>query len=179
MFLDNLQFLNCSFNNLRVLNIETNLKMKTLDFSVNKIVSLSSNFTDKLEFINCRCNQLTILPKLPVILKELNCNYNHLTTLPKLPDNLEFFDCSYNKLTFLDDNIANLRFLNHLNINNNNIENISLRLSRFIQRLMNKQSLEFKIYNDSQNIHEANVNISIKNSIKEIMKEETIISLEL
>jgi Leucine-rich repeat (LRR) protein len=65
---------------------------------------------DAFEF-SCGGCKLTVLPKLPINLKELQCYHNNLIELPELPPTLFRLDCGYNKLIELPELPITLNYL--------------------------------------------------------------------
>jgi len=82
---------------------------------------------------------------------------------PKLRE----LDCSNNKLTSLSLCILNFRHLQKINYVNNEIE-LSPQIARFIHRMQNRNLNNLNVYNDTQNIHNVNIQVSVKDSINNI-----------
>jgi hypothetical protein len=153
-----------------------------------------------LEEINCSNNQLTCIPEWNTLinLKVIKCYNNQLIYLPEWNNliNLKEINCSYNKLTYLPDwnNLINLRTIDFINniitnlpiswsrlnnlrnifYNRNPIEYIPPNLLRIINRRKNGQN----IYNDSQNVHNHNIQLSMHRSIEYLIKDKPTISLD-
>jgi len=81
--------------------------------------------------------------------------------------NLEYFNCSNNNLTILPVCILNFRNLKYIDIEYNIIE-LSLQMARFINRIDNRSIKEINVYNDSQNIHNSNIQLTVRESINKI-----------
>ena len=114
----NVTYLDCSFNQLVVLNV---ISVTKLYCSNNQLTNLDISKCPYLEELDCSHNQLTDLDvskcrysldcshnQLTILdvnnsLKTLNCSYNQLTTLDT-KSNLSNLDCSHNQLTTLDVN---------------------------------------------------------------------------
>jgi hypothetical protein len=57
-------------------------------------------------------------------------------------------------------------------------EDIPLQFLRFLDRINYIQDREIRVYNDGQNVHNSNVNISIRTSISNILLEDIIESFD-
>ena len=82
--------------------------------------------------------------------------------------NLQHFDCSNNNLKSLPLTIMNWNNLIFLQYENNEIDNLPIQLLRFINRLSNNNINKLNIYNDGQNIHDSNIQLSVKESIERL-----------
>ncbi len=105
---------------------------------------------------------------------EFNCSSNQLTSLPESIGsliNLYIFYCYSNKLTSLPLSIMNCRNLKYFRYFNNPIEHISPNLLRFLNRNKTFQN----IYEDKQSVHNSSIQLSIKQSIENILKYKPII----
>jgi hypothetical protein len=119
----------------------------------------------------CSGNELTSLPdnmNFP-LLQEFKCSYNYLTSLP---DNMNFqslkvFDCSHNNLTSLPVCILNWRNLTDINYSNNEIE-LSPQIARFINRINTGSTKQINVYNDTQNVHNSSIQVSVRDSINRL-----------
>ena len=191
----NLQKLNCCYNKLTQLPKNMNLpNLQELNCFENKLTQLPENMNfPNLQKLICSSNQLTQLPKNMNFpnLQELNCFDNKLTQLhenmnfpnlqkiyclnnqlTQLPENinlpnLRVLYCSDNELTILPLYILNFRHLHEINYENNEIE-LSPQIARFIHRIQNGNTNNLNVYNDTQNIHNANIQVSVKDSINNI-----------
>jgi len=83
--------------------------------------------------------------------------------------NLQELDCSDNQLTSLPLYVLNFRHLQEITFENNEIE-LSPQIARFIHRIQNRNinSNKISVYNDTQNIHNVNIQVSVKDSINNI-----------
>jgi len=108
-----------------------------------------------LQKFDCSCNNLTILP--PEI--------RHLI-------NLQIFDCSYNELTVLPSEIGQLINLQTFYYRNNEIEYIPPNVQRLINRLQRTHRNSQEIYNDSQSVHNHNIQECIRKSINHVMSHK-------
>ena len=169
----NLQKLYCYNNELIQLSENMNFpNLQELHCWNNKLTQLSKNMNlPILQKLYCYNNKLTQLPKnmnLPN-LQDLNCWNNKLTQLPEnmnLP-NLQILHCANNKLTRLPMCILNFIHLQKISYVNNEIE-LSPQIAQFIRGIQNRNLNNLNVYNDTQNIHNANIQVSVKDSINNI-----------
>jgi hypothetical protein len=99
-----LEFLNCSKNQLTVLDLSQNKALTDLICFDNQITSLDLNHLKSLDFLSCGRNQITSLDlSQNTVLSKLLCFANRLTELD-LSNNtlLTQLLCEYNQLTTLD-----------------------------------------------------------------------------
>jgi phage antirepressor YoqD-like protein len=152
---DNLENIECSDNNL------ANIK-----------------YFPKLKVLQCYNNKITKLLDYETLIT-LCCGDNLINELGNYP-NLQVFDCSNNKLTNLP-NINNWRMLEYIRYNDNPIIHLAPHIIRAIMRI-NHPTLNnnnaFHVFNDDQNIHNSNIQKTIKKSIEEITKTAPKISYE-
>lgn len=78
-YFESLETLNCSFNELTVLDVSQNTKLTHLNCYFNMLTELDVSGCTVLAYLNCSCNELT----------ELDTSSN---------TKLMYFDCSYNQL---------------------------------------------------------------------------------
>ena len=177
---DSIVYINCSYNQLTSLPSTLPESLQTLDCSNNNLTSLPSSLPESLIGLYCSDNDITSLPSsLPASLQTLYCSYNKLTELPsKLPESLQELECSGNKLTSLPINLHELRNLTYCIYNNNEIEYIPPQTTRFLNRLKNTGMTQPKLYNDRQNVHDHQIQESIRNSIYCVIKEKPSITIE-
>lgn len=80
--LTELEYLNCSNNNLTALNVSKNAALETLDCSGNKLTELDVSKNAALETLDCYYNKLTELDvSKNAALRSLHCIENKLTSL--------------------------------------------------------------------------------------------------
>ena len=170
---NSLQELYCSDNLLTSLPDHLPNSLEILYCNRNQLTLLPDTLPNSLQYLYCLHNELTLLPKhLPNSLKLLDCYKNKLTSLPdQLPNLLEELDCSDNELTTLPHSIIQCRNLRSINYDDNEIEYIPPFITRFLNRLRNTSN-HVDIYNDGQNVHNHQIQESIRNSIYAIMQQE-------
>nr|WP_261764571.1 leucine-rich repeat domain-containing protein [Paenibacillus xylanexedens] len=143
-----LKVLDCTYNALISLNVEHNLKLKTLLCRENQIVELKLNSNTELETLDCSFNCLRKLelsqnPKLIAIecnwnllselkvghlkqLQRLACSYNTLFSLDMVSnEHLTYLDCSSNDLIELD--VTGCPALLELRCHHNQLKSLELR----------------------------------------------------
>ena len=168
----------CSNNNLTSLPDTLPNSLMDLDCSYNQLTSLPDTLPNYLLTLRCNNNKLTSLPDtLPSSLAVLYCNNNELTLLPDtLPSYLQILYCKENKLTSLPNSIIRCIMLHSIDYDNNEIEYIPPHLTRFLNRVRNIGSGGVSIYNDGQNVHNHQIQESIRNSIYNVLADKPIIS---
>ena len=175
-----LRGLDCNYNNITSLPSKLPELLQKLDCSYNNLTELPLKLPESLQTLWCSNNKLTSLPsKLPGSLQELYCYNNKLTELPsKLPESLQKLLCSNNKITSLPINLHELRNLTYCIYNNNEIEYIPPQTTRFLNRLKNTGMTQPKLYNDRQNVHDHQIQESIRNSTNSVMADKPSITTE-
>jgi len=169
----NLQEFDCSNNKLTHLPEIMNLpNLKIVYWCNNKITQLPENMNfPNLQRFDCSNNEITYLPENMNFpnLQIFDCYDNKLTHLPENMNfpNLQEFDCSNNNLIHLPVCILNWRNLQALEYSNNPIE-LSPQLARFINRINNGSINNLNVYGDTQNVHNASIQETIKDSINRL-----------
>ena len=164
----NLKKCYCSYNKLTSLQgLEGCINLKKLYCFNNKLTSLQGlENCRNLKELNCFINQLTSLQGIEncINLQYLYCDNNQLTSLQGLEGciNLQILNCSNNHLTSLQ-GLEGCRNLQKLYYSNNEIDYIPPNIQRILDR--NIQG----IYNDSQNVHNHNIQDCIRKSIQNII----------
>jgi hypothetical protein len=155
MIFPNLQKLYCNNNLLTYLPDTMNLpNLQELLFYNNLLTQLPEN----MNFLN---------------LQKLYCNNNLLTYLPDTMNfpNLRQLYCCFNNLSHLPLcilNFNNLEYINYDNYDNNPIIVVSPQIVRFIERMQNGSVNKLNVYNDTENIHNSTIQLSVKDSINNI-----------
>ena len=136
---------------------------------------------NSLQELHCSYNNLTKLPPtLPDSLQILDCTSNELTKFTsKFPDSLQELHCSGNNLTALPTNLHEYRNLTRCVYGDNEIEYIPPHITRFLNRLSGQSNNDTtKLYDDGQNVHNHQIQESIRNSIYAVMKEKPSITAD-
>ena len=142
----NLQYLDCSKNNIDTLNINTNTTLKyldcydasiseliidnlnslsTLDFSFNNLTNVNLSGNPGLTHLNCIRNQLSNLNlSNNTFLASLKCGDNILTSLDLSMVDLEILQCQNNPITNID--LSGNYSLKHLTCHDNLLQQIDL-----------------------------------------------------
>jgi hypothetical protein len=164
--------LECTGNNL--ININNYPNLKILICNNNLIVSIAP--MKNILRMNCSNNQLTTLDDYPVI-NFLDCSNNRMIDL-KNYQTLTFLNCSHNQLITLP-NINTWINLQFITYHDNNIQYLPPHIQRIIDQLLNNERNNIiGIYDDSQNVHDSNIQTSIKKSIDLIIRENPNISFD-
>ena len=153
----------------------------SLDCSNNYLTSLPESIGNltNLQDIDCGVNQLTTLPEWIgnlTQLRGLHCYSNQLTSLPESIGNLtqlRLISCSSNQLRTLPVQLIECRRLLHLLIRENPIEMIPAPLQRMIDR-MRDHHMRAGFYGDGQNVHSSAVQASVKQSIYNLLNDQTL-----
>jgi Leucine-rich repeat (LRR) protein len=175
----NLQKIYCSQNQLTSLPEWQHLiNLQEFFCRFNQLTSLPEwQYLTNLQIIDCDSNNLTSLPEWQHLtnLQIIYCNYNQLTTLPewKHLTNLQIIDCAYNKLTSLPVGWIRLQNLRNIKYYGNPIEYIPPNLRRIIQGQRTGQN----IYQDTQSVHNHNIQLSLQKSIEYLIKDKPTISI--
>ena len=178
---DSLQKLYCYNNNLTKFTSKLPDSLQELYCYNNNLTELPSTLPDSLQKLYCSDNNLTELPStLPDSLRELYCSDNKLTELPStLPDSLQELYCNDNKLTALPTNLHEYRNLTRVDYSRNEIEYIPPHITRFFNRLRGHiGNNAAKLYGDRQNVHNHQIQESIRNSIYAVMKTKPSITTD-
>ena len=170
--LPNLKELSCFNNQLTTLEHLNLPNLQKLYCSSNQLTTLGELNLPNLQELYCYNNQLTTLGELNLPhLKELSCSNNKLTTLGTLNlPNLQELECYNNNLTTLPLTLMHTR-LNYISYYNNEIDNLPLPLIRFINRIEQGNLNRINIYNDSQNIHNSSIQLTVKESINKLSEK--------
>jgi hypothetical protein len=92
----------------------------------------------------------------------------HISYPEHLPYNLQVLRCDNNLIRYLPISLLECRNLRNFYCYNNPIDNIHPAIIRLINGTKNR---ELGIYNDTQSVHNSNVQESIKKSIMNILKD--------
>ncbi len=166
-FYNDILELGCWNNNLT--------SLPELPNSLTRLYCWNNNLTslpelpNSLTYLSCYNNNLTSLPELPNSLTDLDCKNNNLTSLPELPNSLTKLYCEDNYLTSLPASLLLCRNLIDIDYSDNEIV-LTLPQIRFLERI-NYRTIDNTLYNDSQNVHNHNVQLSLIKSINTLMAD--------
>jgi hypothetical protein len=167
------------FTKSKIINLELIQNLRSLEILICSYGRLSSlkgieNLIN-LKVLECSNNNLINLNNIENLhnLTSINCSWNKLTNLNGIQNltNLQKLNCSDNKLTNLN-YIENLNRLRQIYYWNNPIEHIPPHILRMLDRINNGQN----IYIDSENVHNHNIQESIRQSISNILKYKPTIT---
>lgn len=174
--LQNLIKLDCSNNKLTSLNEIKNLSnilyINCVNNNLTSLVGIEELYN--LKELLCYCNKITSLINFTNFqyLAKLSCSFNKLTSLEGIQGlfNLTYLDCSNCEITSLEE-IENLQNLIVIHYNNNPIEHIPPNILRRLGTIGKIQN----IYGDSQNVHNHEIQESLRISIKNILNCKPVI----
>ena len=167
----NLQKLCLSYNRINeIKNIDNLVNLQTLNLSDNMITEIKGldNLVNLQELI-LSDNMITEIKNIDnlVNLQELYLYNNNITEIKNINNlvNLQILDLRYNKITEIP-----LTILNNINLIDfsHDIEVVNPIITRFLNRNIIKAN-KIAIYNDSQNVHNSDINKSISQSIYAIL----------
>ncbi len=166
----NLETLNCAMNNIKYLSEYP--KLVNLECQCNHMESI--NFYPNLISLQCNYNYIKEINTYPLLVS-LNCVHNHITRIADQPVIVRV-DCSHNNLTMLP-NITSWNSLQIFEYRGNEIEYVPPNVVRFLNQLKYKKN-GLSVYNDSQNVHNHNIQESIRKSINNVISIKPIISYD-
>ncbi|WP_338594314.1 leucine-rich repeat domain-containing protein [Paenibacillus sp. Y5S-9] len=122
-----LRTLRCRENQLLTLDLSSNSDLQVLDCSFNRLRKLDLSHNPKLVTVECHWNMLSELASEPLEqLEELSCSYNALFSLELEHNNqLRRLDCANNYMLELD--VTGCPNLLELRCNHNHIKQLDLR----------------------------------------------------
>ena len=173
----NLKILHCYNNNIQSLDpIKNLINLKILCCSHNKIQSLDpiKNLIN-VDQLDCGSNKIKLLEPIKnlINLEELGCSNNKIQSFEPLKNltNLKGLYCSNNEIHSLEpiNDLTNLRHLVYLS---NPIEYIPPNIVRRLNTIKNNQNT----YNDSESVHNHNVQESIRKSIQNVLNIKPIVT---
>lgn len=176
----NLKSINCSHNILTsLLEWKSLINLKSIDCSHNNLMNLPEWTTlINLTFIQCMNNNLISLPEWTTLtnLQSIYCSDNNLTVLPNWNNliSLQRLDCHINNIISFPASFGNLNNLIDINYYDNPIEYIPPNIIRRLNRQQNGQN----IYNDGQNVHNHNIQESLKKNIINLLQKNPMIDLD-
>jgi Leucine-rich repeat (LRR) protein len=172
--------------------------LQKLDLSRNEITTIPEDFCNLINLSKFYCdqNQIKEIPECfrnLTNLRKLDLSCNGITTVPEYfgnLTNLHGLDLSYNKMKTIPNFLGNLTNLHLLSLYGNQITIIPAVLGRLVvcnfnfgenpieyippnvQRLLNRQKIQNNIYSDTQNVHDHNIQESIRQSIYSLLNDK-------
>jgi len=178
-----LNYLNLSDNLIKKLeNVIFPSNLNYLNLSANKIEELKKNiFPINLKYLYLNVNQITELSEnvFPNNLFNLGLSYNKIVKLKEnvFPSNLEELWLNNNQIKELPLHLVNLQRINIFVYQSNLIEFIPLPVQIWLDRINQGLTQNNKVYSDTQNIHNSNIQKSFRQSLENIMKDKLDYSL--
>ncbi len=121
----NLQYLNCTDNQLLSLNLQGLTNLSIINCRNNLINNINLQGLTNLKFLFCDYNQISTLNLQGFAnLQRLICNQNQITSLDLTGTNLKYIACISNQITFL--NVQGLNNLEELYCSMNQITSLGL-----------------------------------------------------
>jgi Leucine-rich repeat (LRR) protein len=168
-----LELIDCRFN--KMVELDNYRLLRALSCQANELIKLKDY--PLLQFLCASTNKITELGDYPLIQK-INCSNNLITRIPEYRT-LSELDCSNNLITSLP-NILEWRYLQSIEYRGNEIDYIPPNVVRFINRLnrnmKNKHNLA--VFNDSQNVHNHQIQESIRESIQKVINKKPNIDFD-
>ena len=165
-----LTYLWCDFNNLTHLDEDYPL-ITTISCSYNNLTEIP--YYPILMFLSCFCNMINHIVEYP-FLRHLYCYRNNLTNLSNYPL-MQELDCSDNLITSIP-NILEWNNLTEFYYSGNPIEYIPPNIARRLEQIRNyfRNTIGNEngrnIFNDTQNVHNHQIQKSVLNSIQNIIQ---------
>jgi hypothetical protein len=179
-FLIQITYLNFGINQIKKIPSEIQFltQLSILFLSNNKIKKIPSqiHFLIQLTELYIYNNKIKKIPKEISFLIHLSILYLYNNKIKEIPKEISFltqlfiFGINNNQINEIPLEIINLRNLRYFYYYNNPIENLlNPIINRFINRIKNKHI--HNIHNDTQNVHSASIQQSIKDSIFNLLKQ--------
>lgn len=183
-YLNKLQYLNLSNNPISELPQEikylTRLNSIYLHSTNISIIPPEIQYLVNLKILNFSgCKNIDKIPQEIRYLTNLKNLYLSDNSIYEIPDEIQYlvnlreFIISWNILTSIPISIINLRRLIYFDGSNNEIHHTPPQIMRFLNRIENtyrQHGNNLQVYNDTQNIHNHNIQQSVNTSISNIMK---------
>jgi Leucine-rich repeat (LRR) protein len=180
----NLQIFDCRNNKILEIPKEIGQLINLQEFNCNrnKILEIPKEIGQliNLQEFNCNRNKISEIPReigKLINLKEFFCNRNKISEIPKeicQLINLRQFCCDDNKISEIPIEITRCIHLGDFTYSNNAIEYIPPQVTRFLKR---KKFVQ-KVYNDTQSVHNHNIQECISNSIIYITQKKPYLTLD-
>ena len=166
-----LEVLNCEYNNISVI-YDRYPNLQNLSCHYNNLTSIP--YFERLVELYCQNNNISVIHQYPNLLS-LYCGNNVIQEIPEMPT-LKYLLCSNNRLTRLP-NISDWRSLVEVEYAGNEILYIPPNITRFLNNLRHRRRNRehMKIYDDSQNVHNHQIQESIRESTRLIIQDKPTI----
>jgi Leucine-rich repeat (LRR) protein len=181
-YLTQLTYLNLHDNHIEKIPLEIQylIHLIKLSFSKNKIKEIPKEiqYLTQLTVLYLYDNHIEKIPleiQYLIQLIELSFSKNKIKEIPKEIQYLTQLTTLYlydNQIREIPLEIINLRNLTYLNCYINPLENLTNPvIYRFITQIENKHKHIYNIHNDTQNVHSASIQRSLKDSIFNLLKQ--------
>lgn len=158
--------------------------LKRLDLSKNKIsvVLEEIKYLTNLKGLFLTNNNISVIPeeiKYLINLESLYVSENNISVIleeVKYLTNLQILLLHDNNISVIPIEIINCRRLKMFQYSHNPIEEIDIRITRFIDRMNNYKN--HGLFADSQNVHSSSIQQSTNKSINNLMKDTINVSKE-
>ena len=170
-----LRVLRCAYTELVTLaGIEECARLRELDLDCCKVVSLAVlRSCAKLRGLCCIGNNLTNLGGIEdcSLLQTLNCRSNRIRSIDAITNcpQLRHLDLRSNRLVSLEP-LVYLRQLRRVFYSDNRLGPQTVQIQRFLERL-ERPSTTDSIYTDRQNVHNINIQKTVCESVKRLLKD--------
>ena len=179
----NLQILDLSYNQItKIKGLNNLINLQILDLSNNQITEIKGidNLVN-LQQLYLGVNQIIEIKAIDnlVKLQKISLNINKITEIKGINNlvNLQQLNLWNNQITELSISLCNLRNIIDFHYSSNPIEYIPLPVQRWLDRLNNRITSNNMVYNDTQNIHNHNIQNSFRNSLNNIFKDKQLLDL--
>ncbi len=167
-----LRELHCEFNKITNIFCQSP-HLYSLRCQINNLKSLS--FYQDLRSLYCQNNQITSIHQYPNLIA-LYCSNNQITEIPEMV-NIQALMCDGNRLTKLP-NLTNWQQLQEINYSRNEIIYIPPDVTRFLNSLNQRKRKNLTVYGDTQNVHNHQIQESIRESIRAIIQDRPQLSVD-
>jgi hypothetical protein len=163
-----LERLYCEFNDISVI-YDRYPNLQNLRCHYNKLTKIP--YFERLVELYCQNNNISNIHQYPNLLS-LYCSYNVISEIPEMPT-IKYLVCDNNRLTKLP-NLVDWHSLVEVEYRNNEIVYIPPDVTRFLNnlRLHRRDRERMGVYDDSQNVHNHQIQESIRESTKLIIQDK-------
>lgn len=170
-----LETLYCEFNQISVI-YDRYPNLQNLRCHYNKLTNIP--YFERLVELYCQNNNISVIHRYPNLLS-LYCSYNVISEIPEMPT-IKYLVCDHNRLTKLP-NLVEWPSLVEVQYLGNEIVYIPPNITRFLNnlRLRRTNRNHMKVYDDSQNVHNHQIQESIRESTKLIIQDKPQIDSDI